>query len=293
MTPYPTFISTLSAWTFEPSTVLAAAVPSLIYALGLREMIRRGRLGQRVKPYHAALFYLGILLLILALMSPLDTLDGRSFAVHMTQHLLLLEVAPLILLLGNPVPVMLMGLPRPFVRRLTRWVVRTPAVSGAVHFLTQPVVVWLAYCGIMLVWHLPPVYDATLTYPGLHLAEHALFFLSGLLFWWVVVEPLPGPTRLHAGVRLVYVFAITLPMGLLASLLTLTNGLWYPYYATIPPILSFSPIADQQLGGLIMWLPGSVLYLTVDVVLFFRMFDEDERAPEEADLPIDQRAIES
>jgi cytochrome c oxidase assembly factor CtaG len=89
---------------------------------------------------------------------------------------------------------------------------------------------------------------------------------------------------LHAGVRLVYVFAITLPMGLLASLLTLTSTLWYPYYAMRPPILGLTPLQDQQWGGLIMWLPGSVLYLTAAVVLFFCMLSEDEQMADEDEL---------
>lgn len=285
MTPYPTITSTLSAWTVEPSTLLFIAAPAFIYAAGIRDIMRRGRFGQRVRVGHVALFYLGILLLVLALLSPLDTLDGRSFAVHMTQHLLLLQAAPLLLLLGNPVPVMLAGMPRPLVRRVTRWMLRTRAVAGTLHAIMHPATVWMLYAGIMLAWHMPSLYDATLVDPGLHLAEHVSFFITGLLFWWVVVEPLPGPTRLHAGVRLVYVFAITLPMGLLASLLTLTTTLWYPYYATLPPILGLTPLQDQQWGGLLMWLPGSILYLGADVLLFFRMLAEDERMAAEDELP--------
>lgn len=284
MTPYPTITSTLSAWTIEPSTLLFIAAPAMIYAAGVRDIARRGRFGQRVRARHLTLFYLGIVSLVLALLSPLDTLDGRAFAVHMTQHLLLLQVAPLLLLLGNPVPVMLAGLPRPLVRRATRWVLRTRAVSGFLHAVMHPAPVWLLYAGLMLAWHMPTLYDATLVDPGLHLAEHVTFFVTGLLFWWVVVEPLPGPTRLHAGVRLVYVFAITLPMGLLASLLTLTSTLWYPYYAMHPPILGLTPLQDQQWGGLIMWLPGSVLYLTAAVVLFFCMLSEDEQMADEDEL---------
>jgi cytochrome c oxidase assembly factor CtaG len=282
----------LSAWTFEPQIVLGLVLLAVIYLAGLRDLARRGRLWHTVQPYQTVLFALGIFSLVLALLSPLDTLDGQVFTFHMTQHLLLLEVAPPLLLLGKPIPVLLVGLPRTLLRRATRAYRRTGWLEGLTHFLFTPVVVWAFYVGDLFLWHLPALYQATLTRPGLHLLEHLCFLTSGVVFWWVVLEPWPGTRRLHAGMRMAYDIAAMLPMGMLGALFTLVDTLWYPYYATHTLTRGLSPIDDQRLGGLIMWLAGSLIYMAAAGVLFFVMLAADEREQAlEADDPIGDAAL--
>lgn len=285
-------VSVLTSWTFEPQIVLGIVLVAVVYAAGLRDLARRGRLWHTVKPYQPALFGLGLLSLVVALLSPLDTLDTQVFSFHMTQHLLLLEVAPALLLLGKPIPLLLVGLPRPFLRRVTRAYRRTGWLEWLVRFLFTPAVAWAFYVGDLFLWHLPALYQATLTSPGLHLLEHVCFLSSGLLFWWIVLEPWPGSRRLHAGLRMAYDIAAMLPMGMLGALFTLADSLWYPYYATHTVSWGLSAIDDQRLGGLIMWLAGSVIYMAVAGVLFFVMLAAEERRQEaEASEPIGDLAL--
>lgn len=283
-----TFASVLSEWSFEPQIVLGLLLVAVVYAAGLRDLARRGRLWHTVRRRHAVFFALGLLTLVVALLSPLDTLDGRVFSFHMTQHLLLLEAAPPLLLLGKPIPVLLLGLPRPLLRRVTRVYLRTPWLERFTRRLLSPVIAWPLYVGDLLLWHIPALYQATLWEPGLHLLEHLCFLGTGLLFWWVVVQPWPGTTPLHAGLRLGYEVAAMLPMGMLGALFTFADTLWYPYYATHTPPWGMSAVDDQRLGGLIMWLPGSLTYMGIAAVLFFAMLRADERmAGTEADEPAD------
>ncbi len=284
--------SVLTSWTLEPQIVLGLALLVAIYVAGLRDLAARGRLWHTVKRYHVALFALGIVSLVLALLSPLDTFDTEVFSFHMVQHLVLLEVAPPLLLLGKPVPVLLVGLPRPLLRRATRAFRRTTWLGRVWHGLSSPVVTWAIYVGDLFVWHVPAVYQATLWSPGIHLLEHLCFLGSGLLFWWVVLEPWPGSMRLHPGVRLAFDVAAMLPMSMLGALFTLADSLWYPYYATHTPTWGLSALDDQRLGGLIMWLAGSLIYMAVAAALFFAMLNAEERrqAAEGSD-PIDDAVV--
>lgn len=276
-----TLMSVLTAWTFEPQIVLGLVLLSAVYVAGLRDLARRGRLWHTVGRRHAAFFALGILTLALALLSPLDSLDTRVFSFHMTQHLLLLEVVPPLLLLGKPVPVLLLGLPRGALRRVTRYYRQTSWLEWLTRRALSPVVAWPLYVGDLLLWHVPALYQATLWEPGLHLLEHLCFLGTGLLFWWVVFAPWPGTAPLHAGLRLGYEVAAMLPMGMLGALFTFADTLWYPYYATHTPPWGMSPVDDQRLGGLIMWLPGSLTYMGIAAVLFFAMLRADERTAED------------
>jgi cytochrome c oxidase assembly factor CtaG len=196
----------------------------------------------------------------------------------MAQHLLLLMVAPPLLLLGKPVPVLLMGLPRSLVRRVARAHARTPWLRRLTRGLTSPLVAWPLYVGDLLVWHVPALYAATLQHASVHVLEHLCFLGTGLLFWWVIVEPLPGPPRLHHGVRLLYAWATVLPTTALGALFTFAGTPWYPFYAAEPRLWGISVLDDQRLGGLLMWLPGDMMYVVAAALLFFAMLAHDERA---------------
>ncbi len=275
MPSYSSLSSVLSAWTFQPTITLLLIALAVAYLGGLRDMARRGKLWGRVQLRHVALFFTGWVILAVALVSPIDTLDDRNFTMHMVQHLLLLEAAPLFLLLGKPIDVLLVSVPRPVSRAIARTRHRTGWLRRLTAFLVQPRFAWPFYVLVMLVWHVPALYQETLLDPAVHLVEHALFFTSALLFWWVVVEPLPGPQKLHPGTRLVFCVTVMMPMGLLAALFTLTDSLWYPVYARLQPLWGLAPIDDQRLGGIIMWLAGSAVYIIVASVLFFKMMDGD------------------
>ncbi len=274
----PSLTSVLTAWSADPQVILGLALAGAVYGAGLRELARRGKLWRVVRRRHAASFALGLLALAVALLSPLDTYDTRLFSVHMVQHLVLIELAPPLLLLGKPIPVLLVGLPRGLVHGVARAHRRTPWLHQLTRWLTSPAVAWPLFVGDLLFWHAPALYQATLTHIGVHLLEHICFLGTGLLFWWVVIEPQPGRPRAHLGVRLLHSVAAMLPMNLLGAVYTFSGTLWYPFYATQAPLWGWAPLDDQRLGGIIMWLPGSLFFMAAGSILFFMMLSVDERA---------------
>jgi cytochrome c oxidase assembly factor CtaG len=271
---------TLTAWTFDPQVGLGIALLAAIYVAGLREIARRERFTRLVGIGPLISFMLGLLALVVGLLSPLDTYDGQSFAIHMAQHLILLVVAPPLLLLGRPIPVLLLGLPHPLARGVARLHHRTPWFRGLIRAITSPLGSWALLTAAIVFWHLPPLYQATLTNRGIHIFEHSMFLVVAVLSWWVIVEPLPGPSRLHPGLRLLYTWAVMMPMGILGILLTITTFTWYPAYAAQPRLWGLSPIDDQHLGGVLMWVPGGLIYILAISILFFRMMSEEEAEPE-------------
>jgi cytochrome c oxidase assembly factor CtaG len=265
------------AWSFEPSVLLGLVIAAAIYVAGLREIARRGRPWRTVTRRRAVSFLLGLLAVLLALLSPIDTFADRLFALHMLQHLLLLMVAAPLLLLGKPLPVLLVGAPHGRVRRVARVHARTPWLHGLTRRLTSPLVAWPLYVGDIWLWHMPALYQLALQHEGVHLLEHLCFLGTGLLFWWVVIEPLPGPTRVHHGLRLLYAWAAVLPNTALGALFVFAGTPWYRFYAVQPRLFGTSVMDDQRLGGLIMWLPGDMMYVTAAALLFFAMLARDER----------------
>ncbi|HZS88087.1 MAG TPA: cytochrome c oxidase assembly protein [Chloroflexota bacterium] len=273
----PSLPTVLLAWTLDPAVLLALLLLALIYAAGIARLRQRGRFGRNVQTRHVTLFGLGWLALLLALQSPLDTYAADLFSLHMVQHLLLLMVAPPLLLLGKAVPVLLVGLPVDLARRLVRLARSSPVLHPLLSRLTAPLVAWPLYIGDLVLWHAPALYQAALEDQTIHKLEHLCFLSTGLLFWWVVVEPLPGPIRLHHGLRLIYTWAAVLPTTALGALFTFSGQLWYPVYALVPRLWGLSALDDQRFGGLIMWLPGDMMYVAASSLLFFAMLAADER----------------
>jgi len=268
--------SFLLDWSFEPSVALGLGLVALLYALGLRRLARRGRFGRAVKPRHVIYFALGLLFTLVALTSPLDTLDTRLFSLHMAQHMILLMVAPPLLLIGKPIPVLLVGAPHGLARAVTRLHRRSRWLHGLTRALTAPLVAWLIYNVGLLVWHIPTLYEATLRSEGVHLLEHLYFLGSGVVFWWVVVQPLPGRARVHPGVRMIYVWLAALPNTLLGMLFATKGDLVYQQFYTQAPLWGIAPLDDQHLAGLVMALPGDAVDLIVGAVLFAALMRPDD-----------------
>ncbi len=279
MATNPSLATILSLWSFQPPVVLGIVLVGVLYGCGLQCLAGRGRLWRTVTWWHVVSFGCGLLAILLALASPIDALSTSLLSVHMVQHLLLLMVAPVLVLLGKPIPVLLVGAPREVVRAVARTHARTRWLRATTRRLTGPIEAWVLYAGNMLLWHIPWLYQIALVHQGIHDLEHLCFLITGLLFWWVAIEPLPGPTRLHHGLRILYAWSMTLPVTALGALLSLTNDqrLIYPIYATVPRLWGFSAMSDQQLGGIIIWLVGGMMYIAAACVLFFAMMAEDER----------------
>lgn len=210
----------------------------------------------------AAPFFTGLAALLVALNGPLhDLSDHYLFAAHMVQHLLLtLVVAPL-LLVGVPGWMIDRGL-----RPLARW---RPG-AAAVRFATHPLGAFSLYAIGLIGWHLPLPYEAALRAHGLHVVEHLVLLATGALGWWPVLSRSAVAPPLPYAAQILYLFAFGIPMTVVAAMITAAERLLYPYYAAAPRLFDLSPLADQRLGGIIMWVPGGLIPLVAFTIVFFR-----------------------
>ena len=219
-------------------------------------------------------FASGWVLLTLALLSPLHALGGVLFSAHMTQHELLMTVATPLLVLGRPLIPFIWGL-SPTWRRVTgRWTT-LGFVARPWRVLTHPASAFGLHAIAIWVWHLPSLYDATVGSELMHAAQHASFVGTALLFWWVVLQP--SAARGGVPVSIGMLFGTVLHTGALGALLTLTSRPLYSAYAATTGPWGLSPVDDQQLGGIIMWVPGGLAYIVAALSLVVRLLRESEQ----------------
>jgi putative membrane protein len=258
----------LTAWVFEPSVLAGVALTALAY---MALTLLTGRRGRPPGTGRIVAFMLGLLLLLLALLSPLDLLaDGYLLSAHMIQHLLLLAAVPPLLLLGVP-------------RWVWRAVVATRPGDLAERLLGQPLVAFLLYTAALTVWHLPPYYDAALDDERVHIVEHLCFLLAATIFWWVALAPLPERDRPGPLGRVLYLFAAGIPNTVVAAALTFApQPLYAPYVAPVDsrgllPLIrqgwGLTALGDQQLAGVLMWIPMGLLLSGLALLILIRALD--------------------
>ena len=254
------------AWTLDPFLLLGLALILGAYFYALGPLRRRWGVAEPVDRAKVAWFVSGWLTLALALLSPLDTLgDEFLFSAHMIQHMLIAIVAPPLLLLGIPAWMLAPLFRSATARRVVRW-----AALPVVAFGVFQADIWL--------WHAPALYDLTLTNDTVHILEHLSFFLFGLLYWLPVMSPTPAIPRMSRGFAILYLFVGCQPMVALGALLTFAAQPLYQPYVGAARVWGLSPLADQQLGGLIMWLPSNIPYLIALSVIFFQWVSERDQA---------------
>lgn len=253
-----------SAWNTEPWVICCLLISLILYIAGTWKLWHRAGIGHGLMVWQAAAFAGGWLTLCLALVSPLDALGERLFSAHMVQHELLMIVAAPLFVLARPLEAWTWGLPYTWRRRASR-IARASAMQKGWAALTAPLWAWALHAAALWGWHVPALFNAALTSEGMHIAQHASFFATALLFWWATIGRVaarrPGPA-------LALLFTTMLHTGVLGALLTFARSAWYAYDATLA--YSLSPLDDQQLGGLIMWVPGGVAYLAAGLVLVYR-----------------------
>jgi cytochrome c oxidase assembly factor CtaG len=233
---------------------------------------RRLDSSSRARPVsRAAAFMGGTFALWIALGSPLQTLDDELLTFHMTQHLLLMLVAPPLLLLGDPIEPFFHGLPRFAVRGGLGPLLRYGPAKRVGHFVTHPAFCWLAGTIALLGWHLPAPFELAALSDGWHEVEHMTFFATALLFWWPVIQPRPSVARWpHAAIP-VYLFLGMLANDALSAALCFSDRVLYPSYAVGSARFSLSPLDDQACAGALMWVFGTVVYLTAAVAVILRL----------------------
>lgn len=242
----------------------------LLYAAGWRRARRRG---ERHPPpvWRAMLFAGGILTILIALVSPLDSLGDQLMVMHMVQHMLLLDVAPILLILG---------LTKVLLRPVTR---RVQAIERRAGFFAHPAFAVIFYAAVLWLWHLPALYDKAQGNSLLHAFEHLFFFAAGSLYWWHVLSPIRARMRFAGLGQVGYMASGKLLVGLLGIALAFAPRVIYPFYAHQPHYWGLSPLEDQMMAGLVMALEQSLVMGIAIVWLFVRMLGESEESAQRAE----------
>jgi putative membrane protein len=270
------------SWPFEPLMLLPVVLMGVWYAAGLRSWPERSREHPR---WRTMLFYLGLATMVLAVNSPLHMLSERHFSMHMVQHMLLVMLAAPLVLLGAPTTPVLRGMPRWLRLGVVRPLSADRLARGAFRLLVHPLVALVTFTAALWAWHLAPGwYEAATTDEGIHRLQHMTFVVTAFQFWWSVIDPAPLHSSLGYLMRMVYLVVQGTAQSILGAFITLVDRPLYEHYVQATPILSISPMSDQQLGGLIMWVaPGSMVNLAAIGVLFATWYVQGERRQRELD----------
>lgn len=246
-------------WDFEPWVVLLLGLSLVAYAAGfLRLTARGGGAARRIRLRQAAAFLAGWFSLLIALCSPLDTLSGALFSAHMVQHETLMLISAPLCVLGRPLGFWIWALPHR-ARLAVGAAIRSGPFTAGWRTLTAPLAAWVLQAVALWAWHAPRLFEAALRNAGIHTLQHASFLVTSLLFWWSVFGE--GAHRQTSGPAMLSLFTTMVHTSALGALISLSPGLWYPSYVETCSALGVAPLHDQQLGGLIMWVPGAAAYL--------------------------------
>ena len=254
-----------SAWEFDPGVVIPLVISAVLYAAGSRKHAGLTRV-QRI------CFWSGWLSLAAALVSPLHPLGEVLFSAHMVQHEILMLISAPLLVVSRPLVTFLWALPFEWRRTLGHWF-KMSLVRRSWLWLAAPFTAWWVHALAIWLWHAPPLFQATLKNDFVHAAQHGSFFFSALLFWWALLY---AHGRRTYGSGVLYIFTTAIHTGILGALLTLTPRLWYPAYSNTTQAWGLSPLQDQQIGGLIMWVPASLVYLAAGLALFAAWMKESD-----------------
>ena len=267
----------LLSWDIRLEILLPLTLLGAFQFIGWRRLRQRGA-GRFANGWRLASYLTGLALLILALLSPIDVLSGQLFFMHMIQHLLLVMVVPPLLWLAGPFATGLWALPRPLRLRVGGWFQQEGGVRRLLRLTTQPGLSWLLFVGVLYGWHDPTAYSLAQGNGWIHDLEHLSFFGTAMLFWWRVVGAGPhihGKNSLLS--RIGYVLAVVPPNMLLGVAIALAESPIYPYYLGVPRLYGISLLDDQMMAGLIMWIPGSMMYIAAALVLIARLFINADR----------------
>ena len=264
-------------WSFEPWALVPLSLCLMLYLAGLARLLRRADKSRATVLRNAALFLTGWLVLAGATISPLHEGGERSFTLHMIEHELIMLVAAPLMALSRPLGVMIWSLPASGRLGLSGW-----ARRGATYALwrqaTVPLTATFVQIAAIWLWHVPGPFELALRHEGWHVAQHTCFLISALLFWWAMAF---GRNGTHGyGVSSLCLFITSLAEGGLGALMTFSMSPWYADYAAmrLQP-MGLSPEQDQQLAGLIMWIPGGMLHAVVAVFMMLRWISSASPAP--------------
>jgi putative membrane protein len=262
-----------TTWSAEPFSWATLVITAVLYTVGLRRMWS-DRETRGVEPLQAACFAAGWIALFIALVSPVHPWGNVLFSVHMMQHEILMLIAAPLLVLGRPVVVSLKGMPRAWATGLAH-LMNTSTLRNTTHVLENPLVAWTIHGLALWIWHAPNLFEAALQSEFVHFLQHASFFGTALLFWWALFNTRRGPAAYGAGV--LYLFTTAVHSSLLGALLTFARSVWYQPYIQTTQSWGLTPLEDQQLGGLVMWIPAGLVYVAAGLAMVVFWLRESER----------------
>lgn len=252
----------------SPSILIGCVYLLVGYLLAVGPARRRfGWSSESVSPARVASWVAALLVIFFSLNGPLhEWADEYLFSAHMVQHLLLMLVMP---------PFLIWGLPPWLIRKALEW--RPVYLAGRV--LTHPGVAFVAYNAVFIFWHLPQNYDRALMDHGIHIGQHLSFMAVAVMMWWPVVNPVEELERIPTGPLLMgYVFLFGIPGTVISAFITLSDTTLYRWYAAAPRVTGLSALDDQRLGGLIMWIPGMLIFWVAITAVFFRWTKDEYRS---------------
>jgi putative membrane protein len=282
----PTPETIWSAWHWETPLTWMLIISAGLYMRGQRRFRRRvaksksASRWQDVFNWRAVSFSGGLVVLIAALISPIEAWGSALFTAHMGQHMLLVLVAAPLLVLGDPFPFVMMALPSSMRQGIGQWWNDAHVLRQVWHVITRPLAVWFLQALALWAWHAPGLYQAALANEVAHILEHASFFVTALLFWWIIISP--SRRELDKGMAVLYLFTTALQSGVLGFLITFASFPWYAAYSQTTAAWGLTPLEDQQLAGALMWIPAGVVYVIAAVILFVSWLKEIERRADAA-----------
>jgi putative membrane protein len=239
-------------WSIHPSTAVGIAALGALYLWAAHHYRRQPTLTQRIY------FFSGLLVMFASLNGPIhDLSDVYLFSAHMVQHLLLTLAMPPLLLAGVPGWML-----RPLLSR--------PGIAMVARFFTRAPIAFVTFNVVIAGWHLPVLYNAAMANHNIHILEHLMFMVAAVLMWWPLMSQLPELPRLAYPGQMLYTFLMSIPMSIIAVYIAMSDNILYPAYSAAPRVLPLSPLEDQLLGALIMWIPGGIIFMIIMTVVFFK-----------------------
>ena len=264
-----------NAWNWNPLPTLLLLMVAYLYLNGLNNWRRPSH---PISRWQRASFFTGLFVIFIALQSPVANLAEHLLSFHQLQHFLLRMLGPLLVLLGAPLTPMLRGLPPWALQGFVKPTVRYPLARAIYEKLTNPVITSVIFMGTLYLWQVPGAFNLALRNEFVHAIMHMTMMSSGFIFYWAVIDPAPRRSRVHYGVRVLYLGLIVIPNTLLGAVITFSRGIIYTEYENVYQPFDISLLTDQQLGGLLLWVPGDMMSILVAGIVMIMWYEREEGA---------------
>ena len=261
------------AWNWNPLSTLLVLMVAYLYLNGLSNW---NRPSHPISRWQRASFFTGLFLIFIALQSPLDNLSEHMLSFHQLQHFLLRMLAPLLILLGAPLTPMLRGLPSWALQGIVKPTVRHWFARAVYDKLTNPVISVSIFMGVLYFWQIPGPFNEAVQNEFWHAVMHVTMMSSGFIFYWAVIDPKPHRSRVHYGVRVLYLGLIVLPNTILGAVITFSKTVVYSAYEGVYQPFDMSILTDQQIGGLVLWVAGDMMSILVAGIVMVMWYEKEE-----------------